>query len=108
MERGGNYFLLQDSDSLEMGSIPRNPSTQTNPIAPTPTQMLRINCSKCQISLAYPEEAYCVSCHSCKTLTAVKPIATHLCLLCSLNIFYPAGSKSIKCRCGKTYTFPSH
>lgn len=102
MERGGNYFLLNESDNLEMANM-----SSTRSIQQTPSQMLSINCSKCQITLTYPEVAYCVSCYSCKSLTAVKPIATHLCLICSLNIFYPAGSKSIKCRCGKIYTFPS-
>lgn len=103
MDRGGNYFLLNDDENIEMSRIQSVEPLQTN----TRT-MLRINCSKCSITLTYPEDAYCVSCHSCKTLTAVRPISSYLCLACSLNIFYPAEATSIKCRCGKIYNFPSN
>ena len=88
---------------------PRNPNPLHNPSMPSQPQpsstsgLLKINCSHCKIELLYRDDAYCVSCHNCKTLTAVKTLSTHLCVICLTNIYFLANQKVVKCRCGKVY-----
>ena len=83
-----------------------SPSTPSAAFQPQPVPSIglqKINCSNCKIELSYREDAYCVSCHNCSALTAVKTLSTHLCVICLTNIYYLANQKIVKCRCGKEY-----
>lgn len=65
-----------------------------------------IKCYNCQEELSYTPDAYCVQCHKCFGITAVRELSCLLCYFCGTNIFYPLGSSAIKCRCGKVHKCP--
>lgn len=90
----------QSSNSLSHNF---KPSSSSLTESPEDQNLLKINCSKCKIELTYRDDAYCVSCYRCNTLTAVKTLSTHFCPICLTNIFYLANQRLVKCRCGKVY-----
>jgi hypothetical protein len=93
-----NLIRSQGNQPSSLSSYvpPNAPTVQTEPLK-------KIKCANCPTELSYPEEAYCVCCFNCKTMTAVKALSSHLCLICLTTIYYLAGQKIVKCRCGKVY-----
>ena len=96
-------LYTQSSNTFSHNYLPPSSTPSASSESPTFQNLLKINCSKCKLELAYRDDAYCVSCYECSTLTAVKTLSTHLCLICLTNIFYLANQKLVKCRCGKVY-----
>ncbi|CAG9333398.1 unnamed protein product [Blepharisma stoltei] len=65
-----------------------------------------IKCATCSLAMAFPIEAYFVTCPACRNVTATKHLIPMVCTYCQVRSYFPMEAETVRCPCGAIYSNP--